>query len=233
MNKYIYKSEHDITIRVMTSDEYVVSDVEKLHHAAILCTMPPAVRHAHTLGQDLQERVNNFTGLSLGRCPFTGDNDVKANGDVTKHGVSNVIDDVDDVDNEFLWAAGEAVNGRNAQPRALLQRHISLTNDVTNTTKHIATSNDVMTCPPITTDVFCALFPYHVVFDDKLVIKQVGYKLGEICPHVRPGDVMSDVFSVTYPRVPFTFKAILEFFNSCFVLYSKDTQGSIGLKGNG
>ena len=76
----------------------------------------------------------------------------------------------------------------------------------------------VVQCPSMTAANFCLLFPYHIVFDRKMMIKQSGNRMRMACPRVAVGNNMTDVSQIIYPRLPFEFGAILEFFNSNFVV---------------
>ena len=46
------------------------------------------------------------------------------------------------------------------------------------------------------------LFPFHVAFDDELVVEQVGSKLWAMCPHLELNQPLSAHFSLLSPKWP-------------------------------
>ena len=66
---------------------------------------------------------------------------------------------------------------------------------------------------------FCTVFPYHVIFDSNLLIKQCGVQLQKCCPYIVEQDVkLMDIFSIAQPKMPLTFEHILRFINATFIL---------------
>lgn len=64
---------------------------------------------------------------------------------------------------------------------------------------------------------FCELFPYHVVFDSNMVIKQVGAKVFAISnSKIKPGVLMTDAFEITHPHIPFTWEKMLKFITAVY-----------------
>ena len=80
---------------------------------------------------------------------------------------------------------------------------------------------------------FCSLFPYHIMFDRDLLIKQVGNLLHNFCPHVCRGEYFGQTCHIVYPRMPLTFAAIRDFERTCFVVGVQGCTGSkmLSLKG--
>ena len=65
--------------------------------------------------------------------------------------------------------------------------------------------------PNIPTECLQRLLPYHLVFNDRLVILQCGAKVYKISPLLQEGANLRDVTEITYPRIPYTFRDILVF----------------------
>lgn len=70
----------------------------------------------------------------------------------------------------------------------------------------------------ITPKLFCEIFPFHIVFDSQLVIKQYGMNIQKMRPNDYVGRKLSDLFQLTRPMIPFTFGHIEKFINASFVL---------------
>ncbi|XP_025108472.1 guanylate cyclase soluble subunit beta-2-like isoform X2 [Pomacea canaliculata] len=84
-------------------------------------------------------------------------------------------------------------------------------------------------------DLFCEMFPYHVTFDENLIILQCGDILESMLGvPLDKSPLMSDAFRVIYPRMSLTLANIRHFINSIFVLavLPKDGKGtSLSMKG--
>uniref|UniRef100_A0A8C3SNU1 guanylate cyclase n=1 Tax=Chelydra serpentina TaxID=8475 RepID=A0A8C3SNU1_CHESE len=66
---------------------------------------------------------------------------------------------------------------------------------------------------------FCNAFPFHIVFDEELRIKQAGVNIQKFVPGLRqPGSRVDKYFTVVHPQVTFTIFSIRTFINSQFVL---------------
>ncbi|XP_061482037.1 guanylate cyclase soluble subunit beta-2-like [Rhineura floridana] len=66
---------------------------------------------------------------------------------------------------------------------------------------------------------FCCAFPFHIVFDKTLKIKQAGVNIQKIVPGLQiPGTKLDEYFSIVHPQVTFTIFSIQKFINSQFVL---------------
>ncbi|KAM9173381.1 LOW QUALITY PROTEIN: guanylate cyclase soluble subunit beta-2-like [Pangshura tecta] len=66
---------------------------------------------------------------------------------------------------------------------------------------------------------FCNAFPFHIVFDEELRIKQAGVNIQKFVPRLwRPGSRVDKYFTVVHPQVTFTIFSIRKFINSQFVL---------------
>lgn len=86
--------------------------------------------------------------------------------------------------------------------------------------------------PSISIQSCCSLFPYHIVLDDNLLIKQSGDMLRHFFPNLRPGQFFNETCFIIYPRMPFTFEALRDFERTCFVVGIHDEQKSFSLKGS-
>ena len=76
----------------------------------------------------------------------------------------------------------------------------------------------------ISAKTFCHLFPFHIVFDDQLIIKQCGLNVQRMCVvDVSDNNTkLTDMVNMVHPKIPFTFETILKFINANFILELKD-----------
>ncbi|XP_042270427.1 guanylate cyclase soluble subunit beta-2-like [Thunnus maccoyii] len=66
---------------------------------------------------------------------------------------------------------------------------------------------------------FCQAFPFHIVFDEQLVVHQAGVNLQRIVPGLQNMSIhLNQYFSIVHPEVTFTISSIRKFINSHFVL---------------
>ncbi|KAJ6659203.1 hypothetical protein lerEdw1_019248, partial [Lerista edwardsae] len=69
---------------------------------------------------------------------------------------------------------------------------------------------------------FCSTFPFHVVFDETLEIKQMGVNIQKFVPGLQKHRTRFDEsFSIVHPQVTFTIFSIKKFINSQFVLKAR------------
>ncbi|XP_053131744.1 guanylate cyclase soluble subunit beta-2-like [Hemicordylus capensis] len=69
---------------------------------------------------------------------------------------------------------------------------------------------------------FCCAFPFHIVFDETLKIKQMGVNIQKFVPGLQIlGTRLDEYFSVVHPQVTFTIFSIRKFINSQFVLKAR------------
>ena len=89
------------------------------------------------------------------------------------------------------------------------------------------------TIPHIPTQQFCDIFPFHMIFDSELIIKQVGSGLGGLCPTIQAGKSFRNVCDIMHPRMPFTYGEMQNFHKATFVFGVKRFQGhrTLPLKG--
>uniref|UniRef100_A0A4W3JL76 guanylate cyclase n=1 Tax=Callorhinchus milii TaxID=7868 RepID=A0A4W3JL76_CALMI len=65
---------------------------------------------------------------------------------------------------------------------------------------------------------FCDAFPFHIVFDKELRVKQAGTNIQKIVPGLQIKDIELDkCFTIIRPKIPFKISTVLKFINSQFV----------------
>ena len=83
----------------------------------------------------------------------------------------------------------------------------------------LSTEPDIL----IPSKAFCDLFPYHILFNDSMTIKQCGTFLSRMSHSViSPGEKLFDVIQLSHPCMQLTFQHILKFINAVFMLEIKD-----------
>nr|XP_060627143.1 guanylate cyclase soluble subunit beta-2-like [Anolis sagrei ordinatus] len=66
---------------------------------------------------------------------------------------------------------------------------------------------------------FCCAFPFHIVFDETMKIKQAGVKIQKSIPEFQIiGSRLDEHFSIVHPQITLTILTIRKFINSQFVL---------------
>ncbi|KAM6972872.1 guanylate cyclase soluble subunit beta-2-like [Aplochiton taeniatus] len=76
--------------------------------------------------------------------------------------------------------------------------------------------------PCVDLKTFCNAFPFHIVFDEQLVVRQAGVNLQRIVPGLQTMAIQVDqYFSIVHPEVTFTIYSIRKFINSHFVLQTR------------
>nr|XP_015219629.1 PREDICTED: guanylate cyclase soluble subunit beta-2-like [Lepisosteus oculatus] len=69
---------------------------------------------------------------------------------------------------------------------------------------------------------FCNAFPFHIVFDGALRVKQSGVNIQKFVPGLQTMDIqLNEYFSIIHPQVTFTIDSIKKFINSQFVLKTR------------
>ncbi|XP_072466594.1 guanylate cyclase soluble subunit beta-2-like [Notamacropus eugenii] len=69
---------------------------------------------------------------------------------------------------------------------------------------------------------FCNAFPFHIVFDATLRVKQAGVNIQKYVPGLQTLDIrVDDYFTITHPQVTFNILSICKFINSQFVLKTR------------
>ncbi|XP_030058266.1 guanylate cyclase soluble subunit beta-2-like [Microcaecilia unicolor] len=70
--------------------------------------------------------------------------------------------------------------------------------------------------------VFCNAFPFHIVFDKELKVKQAGVNIQKYVPGLQTMAIsIDDYFTIIHPEITFTISSICKFINSQFVLKTR------------
>lgn len=74
--------------------------------------------------------------------------------------------------------------------------------------------------PPIVSErSFCKAFPFHIIFDQHMVIQQLGSRLKKlIAPAPSKELKVTSIFSLQRPRLEFTFQNILNHINTIYIM---------------
>lgn len=77
--------------------------------------------------------------------------------------------------------------------------------------------------PKVSPATFCRIFPFHLMFDRDLIIRQAGNSISRVLPEVtRPGCKMTEFLEMIRPHLDFTFDKILSHINTIYVLRTKE-----------
>ncbi|KAM6178192.1 guanylate cyclase soluble subunit beta-2-like [Rhynchocyon petersi] len=69
---------------------------------------------------------------------------------------------------------------------------------------------------------FCNAFPFHIVFDESLRVRQAGVNIQKYVPGLQTQKVrLDEYFSIVHPQVTFSIFSICKFINSQFVLKTR------------
>uniref|UniRef100_A0A452ELV1 guanylate cyclase n=1 Tax=Capra hircus TaxID=9925 RepID=A0A452ELV1_CAPHI len=69
---------------------------------------------------------------------------------------------------------------------------------------------------------FCTAFPFHVIFDESLQVKQAGVSIQKYAPGLQTQKIrLDEYFSIVHPQVTFNIFSICKFINSQFVLKAR------------
>ncbi|MGH0146957.1 UNVERIFIED_CONTAM: hypothetical protein FKN15_051253 [Acipenser sinensis] len=69
---------------------------------------------------------------------------------------------------------------------------------------------------------FCNAFPFHIVFDEEVRVKQAGVNIQKIVPGLQTVSIRLDqYFTIIHPEVTFTIPSVRKFINSQFILRTK------------
>lgn len=88
----------------------------------------------------------------------------------------------------------------------------------------------------ISAQQFCHAFPYHIIFDNTLKIKQCGLMIQKMLhQRVEVGSCINNLFDIIHPRMTFTIENVRMFINTVFMLGVRKiskTGRRLVLKGN-
>ncbi|KAK1168463.1 guanylate cyclase soluble subunit beta-2-like [Acipenser oxyrinchus oxyrinchus] len=69
---------------------------------------------------------------------------------------------------------------------------------------------------------FCNAFPFHIVFDEEVRVKQAGVNIQKIVPGLQTVSIrLDEYFTIIHPEVTFTIPSVRKFINSQFILRTK------------
>lgn len=81
----------------------------------------------------------------------------------------------------------------------------------------------------ISQKTFCNAFPFHIIFDRKMFIKQCGASISRVIPRIESENArLTDIFTITRPHINLDFQSICSQIMSVFVLSTK--KGILDLK---
>lgn len=67
--------------------------------------------------------------------------------------------------------------------------------------------------------ILCRIFPFHILFDNQLRVKQCGSTVYHMSDLLRHHDViLTDVFSISHPPAARDFDSIRRFINAVYIL---------------
>lgn len=75
----------------------------------------------------------------------------------------------------------------------------------------------------ISSQTFCQACPFHILFDNEMVIYQAGISLLRVLPSIKVGETkVEEVFECIRPHISLTFDNILQFINKVYVVKTKE-----------
>ena len=76
--------------------------------------------------------------------------------------------------------------------------------------------------PMMSPKTFCNAFPFHIIFDKQLLIKQCGTSISRVIPQMKSKPCkLTDIFSIIRPHIQLDFQSICSQIMSVFVLGTK------------
>ena len=76
----------------------------------------------------------------------------------------------------------------------------------------------------LASSVFDRIFPFHIAFDENMTVRHVGQVLRRICPKVKPGVRLNEVFQLKSPHMPMEYEPIGLNQHQLFILSSLDME---------
>ncbi|PFX22669.1 guanylate cyclase soluble subunit beta-1-like [Stylophora pistillata] len=75
----------------------------------------------------------------------------------------------------------------------------------------------------ISSQTFCQACPFHILFDNEMVIYQAGISLLRVLPSIKVGETkVGEMFECIRPHISLTFDNILQFINKVYVVKTKE-----------
>ncbi|KAL5013480.1 hypothetical protein ScPMuIL_007750, partial [Solemya velum] len=137
---------------------------------------------------------------------------------------------------EVISKLQETIKGGKSQEHVVFKVTLD---DIHNTNRSLCQANVFTPVFPkefhISSEQFCGAFPYHIIFDDKLRVRQCGLMIQKLLHiNIADGSEMTEIFDIIHPRMVINIKNILMFINAVFMLAVKmegDCQPGLVLKG--
>jgi len=74
----------------------------------------------------------------------------------------------------------------------------------------------------ISQKIFCNSFPFHIIFDKQMCIRQCGTSISRVIPQMKTKNTkLTDLFTITRPHINLDFQSICSQIMSVFVLSTK------------
>lgn len=73
------------------------------------------------------------------------------------------------------------------------------------------------------------LFPFHVVFDRDMRVRQVGPSMRKLLPRLTPGTDLTEQWSIVSPSIPVAFESVVRHLKSLFLVATRE--GGLRLRG--
>lgn len=78
--------------------------------------------------------------------------------------------------------------------------------------------------PIMSPKTFCNTFPFHIIFDKHMIIKQCGTSISRVLPQIKNKDCkITDIFNIIRPHIQLDFQSVCSQIMSVFVLATKTT----------
>jgi guanylate cyclase soluble subunit beta len=75
----------------------------------------------------------------------------------------------------------------------------------------------------ISQKTFCNAFPFHIIFDKNMYIKQSGASISRVIPKIKISKIkLTEIFEITRPHINLDFQSICSQIMSVFVLSTKE-----------
>jgi guanylate cyclase soluble subunit beta len=71
---------------------------------------------------------------------------------------------------------------------------------------------------------FCNVFPFHIIFDKQMCIRQCGTSIARLIPQMKEANCkLTDIFTIMRPHISLDFQSICSQIMSVFVLCTKNS----------
>jgi len=87
--------------------------------------------------------------------------------------------------------------------------------------KYLKPNNDIK-MPMISQKTFCKVFPFHIIFDRNMIVRQYGTSISRFIPQIKNKDCkITSIFNIVRPHINLEFAAIRAHVMSVFVFTNK------------